>query len=67
MQSPQLCQSPPPSFGPPETECWHQSELLAFSEAEELLDLIERSGIAEPEVLFVKEWVVVRWRQPLAS
>ena len=51
--------------GPPDADRWRLCELIGFREAEELLDLIERSGIEERELLCLEDRVMVRWRQPV--
>ena len=50
--------------GPPDADRWRLCEPAGFREAEELLDLIERSGIEERELLYLEDRVMVRWRQP---
>ena len=50
---------------PPDADRWRLCELTGFREAEDLLDLIERSGIEEREMLCLEGRLIVRWRQPV--
>jgi len=51
--------------GPPDADSWRLCEPVGFREAEDLLDMIERSGIEEREMLWHEGRLVVRWRQPI--
>jgi len=49
----------------PDPERWRVCEVTGFRQAEEILDLLERSGIEEREMVFFEGRVAVRWRQPV--
>ena len=53
--------------GPPDADRWRLCVPAGFREAEDLLDLIERSGIEEREMQWHEGRLVVRWRQPKAA
>ena len=52
--------------GPPDGNGWRWCELPNFREAEELLDLLERCGIEEREVILTDGRLAIRWREPVA-
>ena len=66
MQGPHFSQWENLPGGPPDIDRWRLCEVPGFRDAEELLDLLERSGIAEREMLILSESLVVRWREPIA-
>ena len=67
MQGPHFSQWEDLPGGPPDSDRWRLCEVPGFRDAEELLDLLERSGIDEREMLFLDGQVVVRWRQPVVA
>ena len=67
MQGPHFSQWQDLPGGPPDTDRWRSFEVPGFRDAEELLDLLERSGIADREIHILAERLVVRWREPVAA
>jgi hypothetical protein len=50
--------------GPPDADRWQVSEIQTFHEAEQFLDLLERCGVVDREVLLLEGRLAVRWRAP---
>lgn len=50
--------------GPPDADAWRVCELQGFREAEELLDQLERCGVADREFVLLERGLAVRWRPP---
>ena len=66
MQGPHLSQWEHLPGSPPDADRWRLCEPSGFREAEDLLDLLERCGIAERQVLLGEDRLLVRWREPVA-
>ena len=65
MQGPHLpCWQNLPG-GPPDADRWRLCELQGFSDAEKLLDLLERCGVEEREIVLHEDRFAVRWRVPV--
>ena len=53
--------------GPPDASGWRLCDSQDFGNAERLLDLLERCGVADREVVLHEGRFAVRWRPPVGS
>lgn len=51
----------------PDGDRWRICEADTIAEVEEILDLLETSGIAERQFLLIQDKFIVRWRPPFEA